>query len=101
VKAARRGDAEAFTDDEATRRFLRLTEKITRHAYRVTDEDIDSLREAGWDDEEIVEAVHVVASFNALDRIADTLGISGQDAKDDLRREGEAHGLGRKGDRAI
>ena len=90
VRAIRGGDVDAFTEDEATRRFLRLAEKITRHAYKVTDEDLDGLREAGWDDEEILEAVHVAAAFNAVDRIADTLGLSAQDMEDDMKRIAEA-----------
>ena len=89
----RRRDADGFTEDEATRRFLRLTEKLTLEAYKVTDKDIDGLREAGWEDEEIVEAVHVVASFSALDRIADALGISGEDAHTDLQGIYDALGL--------
>jgi alkylhydroperoxidase family enzyme len=90
VEAARSGDVEAFAGDEPTRRFLRLAEKITREAYKVTDEDIDSLREAGWDDEQIVEAVHVAAMFNAVDRLADTLGLAAHDFEQDMRRMAEA-----------
>ncbi len=46
IEAARRGDAEAFSEHPPTRLFLGLAEKITRHAYKVTDEDLDALREA-------------------------------------------------------
>jgi alkylhydroperoxidase family enzyme len=55
----------------------------------VTDEDVESLREAGWDDEQIVEAVHVAAMFNAVDRVADTLGIGAQDFEQDMKRMAE------------
>jgi biotin operon repressor len=41
-----------------------------------------------------LEAVHVAAFFNAIDRIADTLGISAQDVEDDIRRMREALGSG-------
>jgi alkylhydroperoxidase family enzyme len=92
VKAAREGDAEAFSDDEATRRFLRLAEKITRHAYKVTDEDVDAVREAGWSDEEVLEAIHVAAEFNMIDRLADTLGLTADDMQADMERIRQAMG---------
>jgi alkylhydroperoxidase family enzyme len=91
VQAAREGDAERFTDDPATRLFLPLARKITRHAHKVTDEDVDALRAAGWDDEEILEAVHVAASFNLIDRLADTFGLGFEDLVDDAQRMEAAH----------
>lgn len=99
MKAAKEGDVEAFSDDEATRRFLRLAEKITRHAYKVTDEDLEGLREAGWSDEEILEAVHVTAAFNMIDRMADTLGLTAEDMQADMERIAKAMG-GEGGDEA-
>jgi alkylhydroperoxidase family enzyme len=93
-EAARRGDAEAFSDDPPTRVFLGLAEKITRHAYKVTDEDVEALREAGWDDEQIVEAVHVAAAFNFVDRLADTFGLTAADIEEDIARMREALGGG-------
>ena len=38
-------------------------------------EDVDDLREAGWGDEAISDAGQVVAYFNAINRIADGLGV--------------------------
>ena len=61
--------------EQKTRLLLDLSVKITRHAYKVTDEDIDGLRSAGWSDEEILEAVHTACLFNYLDRMADTFGL--------------------------
>jgi len=92
VRAAREGDVEGFSDDQATRWFLRLAEKITRHAYKVTDEDIDAVREAGWGDEEILEAIHVATAFNMIDRLADTLGLTADDMRADIERIGKAVG---------
>ncbi len=61
--------------DPRTRLLLDLSVKVTRHAYKVTDEDIEGLRSAGWSDEEILEAVHTACMFNYMDRMADTLGL--------------------------
>lgn len=89
VEAARGGDIAAFTGDEETARFLPLAEKITRHAYKVTDDDIQMLRNDGWSDEKILEAVGVVVFFNLINRLADTFGIGEQDFQADLDRASE------------
>jgi hypothetical protein len=36
---------------------------ITRGAYRSTHEDVEKLRKAGWKEEQIAEAVYVIAMF--------------------------------------
>ena len=89
VDAARSGDIAAFTDDEETGRFFPLAEKITRHAYKVTDDDIQRLREHGWSDEKILEAVGVVVFFNLINRLADTLGIADDDFQAEVERARE------------
>ena len=60
--------------DEKTRGLLCLAEKTTRHAYKVTPEDIRNLETLGCTQEEIFEAVAVTALFNYMDRMADGLG---------------------------
>ena len=49
--------------------------KLTQHAYKVTDDDIDALRAAGLSDDGILEGVFVACQFNAIDRLADTFGL--------------------------
>ena len=49
--------------------------KLTEHAYKVTDDDIDALREGGLSDDDILEGVFVACQFNAIDRLADTYGL--------------------------
>jgi alkylhydroperoxidase family enzyme len=61
--------------EEKHKALLRLCLKLTQHAYRVTDEDIDGLRESGLSDDEILEGVFVACQFNAVDRLADTFGL--------------------------
>jgi alkylhydroperoxidase family enzyme len=60
--------------DIKTKAILRYAEKTTRHAYKVTEADIQTIRDSGYSDEEILEATFVIAGFNFLDRIADALG---------------------------
>jgi len=61
--------------EERYRALLRLCVKLTQHAYKVMDEDIDGLRTAGLTDDEILEGVFVACQFNAVDRLADTFGL--------------------------
>ncbi len=66
--------AETDLIDEKTRKLLMLAEKTTRHSYKITQADIQQLREAGCCDEEIFEAIAVTSLFNYMDRMADALG---------------------------
>ena len=44
-------------------------DKVRRHAYRVTDEDIAALRAAGWDDERLYELTIAAAVGQGLRRL--------------------------------
>jgi len=52
---------------------------ITHAAYRSTAEDVQRLREAGWKEDQIAEAVYVTAMFAFFNRVADAFGIPSQD----------------------
>ncbi len=75
AEALRNGDLDAAGLDRPHRLLLDFVETITRHAYRVTDEQVQELREAGWSDEQIAEAAYDAALFNLFVRLADTFGI--------------------------
>lgn len=60
--------------DGKTKRLLQLAAEVTRHAYKVTEEDITALKDSGCSEEEIFEAIAVTALFNYMDRMADALG---------------------------
>ena len=53
----------------------KLRGTITRAAYKVTDEQVQALRHAGWSEAQIAEAAYVAALFNLFVRLADTFGI--------------------------
>ena len=48
---------------------------VTEHAYRTTDEDVESLRALGWTDPQIAECVYITALFAFFNRVADAFGI--------------------------
>jgi alkylhydroperoxidase family enzyme len=73
--ALRDGDLDAAPVTPAERLLLEFVATVTRHAYRVTDEQVQGLRDAGWTDEQIAEAVYVTALFALFVRLADAFGI--------------------------
>jgi alkylhydroperoxidase family enzyme len=75
AQALRDGDLDAAGLDGPERMLLEFVATITTGAYRVTDEQVQGLREAGWSDEQIAEAAYDAALFNLFVRLADTFGI--------------------------
>lgn len=75
AQALRDGDLDAAHLDPPERLLLEFVGTITEHAYRVTDEQVQQLRAAGWSDEQIAEAAYDAALFNLFVRLADTFGI--------------------------
>lgn len=60
---------------EADRALLRFAVKLTRTPGAMTAADVDALRAAGFDDRAVSDAVHIVAYFNFINRVADGLGV--------------------------
>jgi len=75
AQALRDGDLEAAGLSEKERLLLEFAGTITTAAYRVTDEQVQALRDAGWTDEQIAEVAYDAALFNLFVRLADTFGI--------------------------
>ena len=59
----------------AERRLLEFVGTVTKHAYKVTDGQVEELRTAGWTDAQIAEAVYDAALFNLFVRLADAFAI--------------------------
>ena len=68
-------DAELTT---AERALLEYVKKVTEAAYRTTHEDVQVLREHGWTEPQIAEAVYITAMFAFFNRVADAFGIPSQ-----------------------
>jgi alkylhydroperoxidase family enzyme len=63
----------------AERALLDYVEVITNSASRSTAEDVQRVRDAGWNDDQISEAVYVTALFAFFNRVADAFGVPSQD----------------------
>ena len=75
AEALKNGDLDAAGLDERHQMLMAFVETITRHAYKVTDEQVQGLRDAGWTDEQIAETAYDAALFNLFTRLADTFDI--------------------------
>lgn len=75
AKALRDGDLDKAPVTPAERLLLQFVETLTRHAYRITDAQVQGLRDAGWTDPQIAEAVYIGALFAMFVRLADAFDI--------------------------
>lgn len=75
AQALRDGGLDAAPVTPAERLLLEFVGTLTMHAYRITDEQVQGLREVGWTDAQIAEAVYDGALFNLFVRLADAFDI--------------------------
>ena len=59
--------------------LLDYVKQVTEAAYRTTAEDVQNLRDAGWKEEQIAEAVYITAMFAFFNRVADAFGVPSQE----------------------
>lgn len=62
----------------AERVLLEYVAKVTEAAYRTTTEDVQKLRDHGWTEPQIAEAVYITAMFAFFNRVADAFGVPSQ-----------------------
>jgi alkylhydroperoxidase family enzyme len=62
----------------AERSLLDYVELITKAAYRSTANDVQKLRAGGWSEDQISEAVYIIAMFAFFNRVADAFGVPSQ-----------------------
>jgi alkylhydroperoxidase family enzyme len=78
VQAIANGKLEEAGLSPAERALLDYVTKVTEAAYRTTSEDVQSLRNHGWTEPQIAEAVYITAMFAFFNRVADAFGIAPQ-----------------------
>lgn len=78
MAAIAEGDLENASLTSAELVLLDYVKKVTEAAPRTTPEDVQRLRDAGWTEPQIAEAVYVTAMFAFFNRVADAFGISPQ-----------------------
>ena len=73
--ALRHRDIDNAVFTNAERALLRFVKLVTETAYRVTADETQTLRDAGWTDPQIAEAVYITALFAFFNRVADAFGL--------------------------
>ncbi|MGC1171117.1 MAG: hypothetical protein WA886_19585, partial [Candidatus Acidiferrales bacterium] len=63
----------------AERALMVYVELITKDAPRSTHADVQKLRDTGWKEDQIAEAVYITALFAFFNRVADAFGVPSQD----------------------
>ena len=78
-----RGDLTGAQLDNKERRLLQFAETLTREPHKVNSALIETLREAGWSDQQIAESVYVIAMFAFFNRVANAFGLEDPSYGDD------------------
>ncbi len=60
---------------EQDRVMLDYVVKVTKHATKVSRDDMGRLRSAGFDDRGILQITLIASWFNYINRVADSLGV--------------------------
>jgi len=63
---------------QAERALMDYVKLITEASHRSTAEDVQKLRDLGWTENQIAEAVYITAMFAFFNRTADCFGIPPQ-----------------------
>jgi len=79
VQAIVEGRLEKAGLSASERALLKYVELVTQAAYKTTPKDVQRVRDAGWREEQIAEAVYITAMFAFFNRVADAFGIPAQD----------------------
>ena len=75
VAAIGRGDIEGAPISDAEKALLRFARLITNAPYKNTPAEVQTLRDAGWTDPQIAEAVYITALFAFFNRVANAFGL--------------------------
>jgi alkylhydroperoxidase family enzyme len=78
VQAIAEGKLDEAGLTPAERVLLEYVTRVTEAAYRTTEEDVQLLRDHGWTEPQIAEAVYITALFAFFNRVADAFGVSPQ-----------------------
>ena len=60
---------------EKVQAVLRFADKLTRKPMDIEASDAEAVRQAGWNDDALVESVLTVAYFNFINRVSFGLGL--------------------------
>ncbi len=62
---------------EAEKALFKFVEKVNKQSNQIRLEDVEEVRQAGWSDESLYDAITVCALFNFYNRWVDATGVHG------------------------
>lgn len=71
-----RGEIDQAPICDAEKSLLRFARRVTHESYKTTPQDVQVLREAGWSEPQIAEAVYITAMFAFFNRVANAFGLA-------------------------
>lgn len=60
---------------EKEKAVFRFADKLTRQPFEITRADVEALRQAGWDEQAVLETVLATSWFNFVNRFSTGLGL--------------------------
>jgi uncharacterized peroxidase-related enzyme len=75
VAAIGRGEIDEAPIADAEKTLLRFSYLLTHEPWRNTPEEVQKLRDAGWSEPQIAEAVYITAVFAFFNRVANGFGL--------------------------
>lgn len=78
LQALSNANLDAATLSSKERRMLDFVAKVTIESHRISPDDINLMKSAGWSQQEIAEAVHIAALFACFNRVANAFGLPSQ-----------------------
>lgn len=79
--ALEQGEIDPAGLTEAETALLGFAKILTETPAQTTDSDVEKLRQAGYDDSQIAEAVYVISMFAFFNRVADAFGLESPNYK--------------------
>ncbi|MFQ6112725.1 MAG: hypothetical protein ACE5NG_01410 [bacterium] len=73
--------------DSATRKMLEFVERVTLKAHKIQENELAALRQEGFQDEDILDMVHIAGYFSHINRLADALGVELEDFMSELKKQ--------------
>jgi uncharacterized peroxidase-related enzyme len=78
LAAATTCDLQSTSLTSAQRALLQFVQKVTIDSSTISPQDVEGLRDSGWTDLQIAEAIHLAALFACFNRVVNAFGLPSQ-----------------------
>jgi uncharacterized peroxidase-related enzyme len=78
LRAIEEGQLESPSLTRPEQVLLVFVQKVNKSSNEIRRSDIEKLRDEGWSEAQVAEAIHVAALFSTFDRVANAFGLKSQ-----------------------